>query len=183
MFAQMMMVLFQSREPLTIVEVVVMVPVVVREQWIVTSSTGVEDEPRIDARLRVRNVVIVAETVVHVVRSREQVQGQEAGIEVDVRNEVKPGREVNRLVKIDRRKQHPAPRDRIVPISFDVDITTRCPNVVGRNPDPADLMRCPETGAPNVALAAPNPTAGHPGVFIRRGRTRRTPLDALRWRW
>ena len=69
--------------------------------------------------------------------------------------------------KIDRRKQHTAAVDGVIPVTINKNVTARSPDVMRGNPIPIRLCAGPETGTPDIAVLLPHPTSWQPHVIWR----------------
>ncbi len=90
------------------------------------------------------------------------------------------GSHVNRISKIDGGKAHPSIDELEVPVAGNEYAAARCPDIVGRHPDPLVVTRRPVSRPPGVTSVAVFPAAVHPEVLVGRGGTGRSSLQALR---
>ena len=140
--------------------VAAMLPALLSVKRVVAVPTGMERKPRREPAGRVVGTVVIAEVVVAVAGSQEEMTGEhrrvdhrrgrirEAALRVDARTE------------IHRREQDAATGDRVIVIAIDEHVAARRPHVMGRNPVPVGMPRRPVARAPRVAVLLPEPTAG-----------------------
>src|SRR5580700_6242482 len=166
-------------EPMVPIAIPPMLPTLMREDRVV-SEVFVEGEARIKPRSIVVNGVVVAEVVVAVAGTQEEIVRE--GVEPDHNrrriDEGCPGKDVPG--ETDRRKQGSPTIKRVIPIPVHKNVAARRPDVVVRDPSPTGLCERPEPRAPDVMIVPPNPDPRHPNVFGR-GRDIDWPgLDRLR---
>ena len=145
-----------------------MLPADVSENRIVAETAGVVRIRGVEARGLVVGGVVVAEVVVLVLRPQEEMVGEYAQVDHRRRRVGETGPRIRAPLEIDRRKQHAATADGVIPVAVDENVAARGPDVMGGDPIPIRLPSGPETGTPGIAVLMPHPTAGQPHVVRRR---------------
>src|SRR6187431_779669 len=62
-------------------------------------------------------------------------------------------------IKVDRREQYAATRNRVIVVAIDENVATGCPHIMIGHPIPVLISCGPITGPPGVPVLLPNPTA------------------------
>ncbi len=114
-------------------------------------------------------IVVVAEIVMVVARPKEQVVRKDAHVDDGLRCVVKVRLAIHPLFEIHGREQHTASVKIIVPVAFHKDVAARRPDVMRWHPYPVRPCAHPVPGPPRPVAVAPDPRAGDPEMFLRRG--------------
>ena len=113
-------------------------------------------------------------------RTDEEIHRQQAGIDHHCRGKYEVPTSVKGSREINRREQHPAALEHIIPMPRNEDVAARRPYVMRRSPNPIGLGNSPIAGTPDVARLVILPVSRHPKIVLRRLRNRRALLDRLR---
>lgn len=144
--------------------VVTVMPALLSVKRIVSGTTGIKRKPGGKPNGRVSRTVVIAEVVVAVTRTQEEMAGEHCRVDNRHRRVRESTLRKNNRIEIHRGEQDATAGNGIIVVTVDENVAARGPHVMGRNPIPIRLYSGPESGPPGVPVLLPDPTARQPGV-------------------
>ena len=91
--------------------------------------------------------------------------------------------QVNGLYESNRCERHTTVFNHPIPEPGTINISARCPNISGRNPNPILCERLPKSWSPLVNLILIDPASGNVEMIVTRRGCRRTQVQGIWWFW
>ena len=142
---------------------------VVTEEWVVAAISRAVVNPSAIVVMRKLISVPIAKVITIATRSNKQVR-KDCRISYDSADGAVMiiWRQVNRPRKSNRRKRHAAVFNHPIPEPGTINISARCPNISGRNPNPILCERLPKSWSPLVNLILIDPATGNVEMIVTR---------------